>query len=44
MGIGKFPGEYIEEMTQPSGWPNFDEDSLTNRATEFLNLRNGVHA
>lgn len=43
MGIDKFPGEYIEEMTEPTGWPDIDEDSLTNRANDFLNLRNGVH-
>lgn len=26
MGIEKAPGEYITEMTEPTGWPDIDED------------------
>ena len=28
MGIGKACGEYIEEMTEPTGWPDIDEICL----------------
>lgn len=35
MGIEKAPGEYITEMTEPTGWPDIDEDLLTKRATDL---------
>ncbi len=42
MGISKIPGEFVEEMTEPLGWPDIDETGLQERATEFLGLRNNV--
>ena len=44
MGIGKIVGEYIDEMTEPNGWPEIDESSLAARAQEYLRLRNQVSA
>lgn len=44
MGIGKFAGEYVEEMTEPAGWPDIDETELQERAAEFLNMRNQIEA
>lgn len=42
MGIAKFVGEYVDEMTEPIGWPDIDESVLHQRAIELLNLRNKV--
>ena len=42
MGIEKIAGEYIQEMTEPSGWPDIDENILFARANELLELRNAV--
>lgn len=42
MGKDKFPGDYVEEMTEPSGWTHLDEDLPFVRANEFLRLRNDV--
>ena len=44
MGIEKIAGEYIQEMTEPSGWPDIDENILFARANELLELRNAVSA
>lgn len=44
MGLGKITGEYIEEMTEPNGWPDIDEDSLRQRASALILLRNQVNA
>ncbi|MBI5336549.1 MAG: hypothetical protein HZB45_02550 [Mycolicibacterium rufum] len=42
MGLGKVAGEYIEEMTEPMGWPDIDETLLRQRANDLLSLRNEV--
>lgn len=44
MGLDKFNGEYVEEMTQPIGWPGIDETQLKKRALTCFALRNSVHA
>lgn len=44
MGLGKITGEYIEEMTEPNGWPDIDEDALRQRANTLIALRNQVNA
>src|SRR5690242_10711948 len=36
MGIDKIHCEYVEEMTEPGGWPDIDETSLSRRANDFL--------
>ena len=36
MGVQKAAGEYIEEMTEPAGWPDIDEELLAARASEFV--------
>ena len=43
MGIGKADGEYIEEMTEPAGWPDIDESSIRDRADAMLLVRNETH-
>jgi hypothetical protein len=32
MGMGKPSGEFAEEMTEPLGWPDIDEQALLDRA------------
>ena len=43
MGIEKLAVEFVEEMTEPSGWPDIDETDLQSRATEFIQLRDRVN-
>lgn len=35
LGIDKAKGEYIEQMTEPYGWPDIDEENLRTRARAF---------
>jgi hypothetical protein len=42
MGMGKPSGEYVEEMTEPSGWPEVDETALYDRAAELLPRRDAL--
>jgi len=42
MGMGKPSGEFVEELTEPGGWPDIDETSLYDRATELTNTRDKV--
>jgi hypothetical protein len=35
MGIPKPTGEYVDQMLEPDGWPELDEDTLQGRANEF---------
>ena len=38
MSIAKPTGEYAEEMLNPGGWPETDEQSLYDRAQEFTRI------
>ena len=39
MGMGKPDVEFVEEMTEPSGWPDIDEDVLKQRAADLTGVR-----
>lgn len=35
MGVSRPSGEHVDQMLDPGGWPELDEDNLHNRANEF---------
>ena len=38
MTITKIPGEYIEDMTEPLGWPDLNEDDLYLRSNRLVSV------
>lgn len=38
MAITKIPGEYIEDMTEPLGWPSLNEDDLYLRSNRLVSV------
>src|ERR1700760_2414825 len=42
MSIAKPTGQYVEQMLDPNGWPEVDEDTFYDRAQEYARVLRSV--